>query len=190
MPLWRTTVALTFPTGSRAGTNTWHVRTVTDDDSELDTVMGMIQAYYGDIATALWHADYTARWDGSASEVDSESPAFKQTNGDWLVTGPDSGASPAAGVGVVVTWRSSLASRRGRGRTFHCPVREDAFDDNGTIEDGTLADVRDASDALVSASTVSTLGSVVVYSESDHVGRDIVGRLVNDRVAYLSSRRS
>lgn len=190
MPIARVTVALTFPGGDHTGTNTWHIRVVdnTPTAAIMDAAMSALEDYYTAIAANVWNAQYYARWNGESTTVEAE-PENLPTGAPWEVHGSGAGTPSAAGVGLVVGWRTSLAGKSGRGRTFHAPIVTAAFDTDGTLTPAVLSFVGAAAQQLVDDSTASTGWAFGVYSPKQGVLRDITGFRIADKVAYLSSRR-
>lgn len=191
MGLYRITVKTTFPGGTTVGTNTWHFRSTSVPIPTAPDITNTIKAFYDGIKANFGSA-YSWAWDGVISEVATATPQAITPAPAWTVTGSSGGNldTGPSGVGLVVGWRSSLATRRGRGRTFIAPLPVSGFEANGTIAPAMLTAVRAAAAALVSTSTSNGNGAVSVFSQVDNVGRDVVGSAVVDRVAYLSSRRS
>lgn len=190
MPLYRYPVALTYATGSKRGVNTWHLRTGAPLVPGAPTLGTIIQNFYT-ACKAIFPSDMHADFEGVVTEVGTETPSIVPAIPTWTVSGTGTaGQYHGAGVGYCVSWRSSLATRRGRGRTFLSPVALVAISGaDGTPTDTNLTAVRNAASALVSASLADGNGAIVVFSPTDNVGRDVVGYKVNDKIAWLSSRR-
>lgn len=190
MPLYRLTVKTTFPGGTLGGTNTWHIRTTTAAVPPAPSATTTIKNFYTGIAS-LFGLPYKWSWDGVLSEVANENPGLAPVMTPWTVQGSSGGGTDSgpAGVGLVVTWRSGTATKSGRGRTFIAPLPAGTFQSDGTILDSALNTVRVAATALVNTSLADGNGAVSVYSPLQKIGRDVQGSMVNDRVAYLSSRR-
>lgn len=191
MGLFRATVRLDFPVGSGGGTNTWHLRTLSSGGTttEVAALMGKVRDFYDALKSHVG-TDYVASWDGLVAQVAVPDPALLEQATPWSVAGTGTATSygPAPAMGCV-TWRSSLATKRGRGRTFHGPLRATSFEGNGTLSSGYVTALRGAAQALVSASLVDTNGAIVVFSAADNIGRDIVASSVTDQAAVLRSRR-
>lgn len=193
MGVYRCTVKSTFPIGSTRGTNTWTVRTVGTggDETDVQTLMGVVRDFYVDMASST-PSDFTWSWDGTSQELGTEEPTLLPVADTWSVTGTDASEYGAASNMAVVTWRTSLATRRGRGRTFIGPIGRDFVDTDGTLGDGYLGQLRQAAADLVGAQGgfVGTVGGLCVWSDLDGVARDFIGSTVTDQVAVLRSRRS
>jgi hypothetical protein len=90
---------------------------------------------------------------------------------------------------VCISWRTSAASRSGRGRTFIGPLNKTAAEIDGSPTAGVLSSLRNAADDLVAAVGNADGTGLGVYSVKQGVLRDFTGATVADRFAYLSSRR-
>lgn len=100
-------------------------------------------------------------------------------------------AAPAAAFqALTVSWRTTSATRSGRGRTFLGPVGRDLTEGNGTPDSICVSEARAAAVALVGKSVSPLRGwSLGVFSVQQGVLRDVTGSSVADRWSYLSSRR-
>jgi hypothetical protein len=194
-------VKLTYGVGSKIGVNTWHIRKDTPAIPGALSIVTLIKNWYTGIAAEMFPTDMKADYDGTLTEVNTDTPALVGGITPFTVTGSQTANSYGpAGVGFCVGWKSSLASRQGRGRTFVSPISLGGFAADGTITDTRLANVKTATTALVNGSVADGNGAVVVYSTATPKGgvppakghgtaRDIVGYAINDKVAWLASRR-
>lgn len=192
MPSYRATVNLRFPVGTGGGTNTWHFRTdqPLGIEDEVDTIMGWVRSFY-DGVKSLVPVSWVASWDGQFTEILTDSPGYSQPRAPWEVAGTAAGSSYGAAAGMAcVTWRTELAARSGRGRTFIGPLSSTSVQTDGSLTPAALTSARAAGAALVSASNTNDgVGAVGVFSPTDNVIRDIVAATVTDQVAILRSRR-
>lgn len=192
MGVFRATVDCVFPVGSGRGTNTWHVRTLgeTGTTTEVAALMGLVQDFYESIAI-LEPTGYEWRWDGTVAQVGTPTPNLLESADPWTVVGTDSSGNWASAPSMAcVSWKSLLATRSGRGRTFIGPLSRNSIDTDATLSSSQLTTLRTAAAALVSASLLDTNGAVGVWSEKDQVLRDFASSSVTDQVAVLRSRRS
>ena len=116
---------------------------------------------------------------------------FSQDVGDDLVRVGTGGLQYVGSAGAVVGWKTAdfKNGRRVRGRTFLVPLVTGAFDNDGSIETQTRADIQAAADALIagygddlvvwSRPTLTTPGS----------SHSIVSATVPDLAAVTRSRR-
>jgi hypothetical protein len=194
MAIYRMSVNLKYRIGSTAGMNTWHVRSTAVPTPPTPSIPTAIKTFYTAIA-AYFPNDMTFSWDGTLHDVSSTDPAVAPQNTPWTVTGTGSPANyGVAGTGFCVTWRSGTATRSGRGRTFLAPVHATVIDTDGTPVAAPLTAVRNAANALVATSLADGNGAVSVFSlgtptAPGKIGRDVQAATVNDKFAWLSSRR-
>lgn len=191
MAVYRATVDLTFPVGNGGGTNTFALRTsALGDTLSIIALMGYVEDFY-DAISEWFPSNWVASWDGTVQELGSPTPAYSDPVTGWSVTGdaPSSSFLPTAAM-VCVNWRTSVATRSGRGRTFLGPLSTSSAESNGTPAAAFMTDVRAAAAALVTASqSMAGDGAIAVWSEKDSVARDIVSSSVTDQYAVLRSRR-
>lgn len=191
MPIYRMTVTTRFPGGSGAGTNTWHFRTtdvpVFGAPSPADIVKGFYQTLQSNLG-----APYFFSWDGSLQEVLTADPQLVAVQEGWTLQGSAGGNADSgpAGVGMCITWRTSVATKSGRGRTFLAPLPIGWYESNGTLTDSILTTIRGAAAHVVDLSVADGNGGICIVSKKDAIARDIIGSTINDQVAYLSSRRN
>ena len=190
MALYRAVVNLGFAIGSAGGTNTWHLRTLAADPDGSDTagLMDLVKTFYIAAGDQVPSA-YTWSWDGTVQEIATTAPSVVATSPPWTVNGTATGSYTGAPSMSVVTWRSELATRSGRGRTFIGPLAALAVESNGTLSATPLAQLRNAATNLVNSSVGFANGALVVWSETDQLARDFVAFSVTDQVAVLRSRR-
>jgi hypothetical protein len=192
MGLYRVTVGLKFDVGSGGGTNTWHIRTSGTPDSDqagINAAMSALKDYYTAVAPSV-PPSYRTSWNGEALQISVPAPQALASTG-WTVNGAGSAADWAfSAIQIVTTWRSAVANRRGRGRTFYGPLDRSCMEGDGTLTTGALARMRTAATALCSASLADTGWAFGVWSATDGVHRDFVSASVKDEGAVLRSRRN
>ena len=143
MAVYRATVNLTFPVGNGGGTNTWSLRTgAIGDTAAITALMGYVEDFYDNLSE-WFPSNFVAAWDGTVQELGTPSPEYLDPITGWSVTGdaPSSSFLPTAAM-VCVNWRSTLASRSGRGRTFLGPLSTSSAESNGTPAPTMMSDVR------------------------------------------------
>lgn len=190
MALYRAVVRLGFAIGSGAGTNTWHLRTLAEDPDGTDVagLMDLVKTFY-DAAGDQVPSAYTWTWDGTVQQIATQEPHVVATSTPWTVLGNAAGGYTGAPSMSVVTWRTELATRSGRGRTFIGPLAALAVETNGTLSPTGLAQLRNGATNLINSSVGFANGALVVWSETDQLARDFVAFSVTDQVAVLRSRR-
>lgn len=198
MPTFRLPVSLTLSGMPDQAINVWHFRA---NDGGIDAAFGdaveAIRGFYSALAVGTVLANGTTVSAEAAQEVGTDQVRAV----DWSnITVPESGARAPFPMAITVNWRSSSASRRGRGRTFVGPLVGGAVQSDGTVAENTLSAVRAAAAGLVSASVAGGISgsawAVGVYGletaggtpASPHVIRDVVGSTVHDRFAWIRSR--
>lgn len=192
MPVYRATVRLSYPVGSGTGTNTWHIRNDSQvaPSVDLEEIMSWIEDFYG-ASSVLMPPSWSATFDGQLTEILTPEPQVPPALDGFTIPGAagTEAYGPSAGQ-ACVTWRSNLATRSGRGRTFVGPLAAESIQADGTLEGDALSALRGAANALVSQSnTNDNVGAVSVFSPTDSLARDIVAATVTDQVAVLRSRR-
>jgi len=90
---------------------------------------------------------------------------------------------------ACVSWRTSSATRSGRGRTFLGPLSPAVLESNGTPTANFLSDTNNALQDFVDTSGEGNEWAFGVLSTKTGVFRDVTGKSLKDRWAYLSSRR-
>lgn len=192
MGVFRVRIALAFAAGGRSGSNSWCVRTIGGSDTAdvAAAVNGAIKPFYTTVAGSVPSAS-TFKWDGTATELGTTTPSLLTPSSPWTVTGTVPGSNYTAAAGMAcVTWRTSLATRRGRGRTFIGPLASGVVEADGSLGAANLTQFNTAISALVAYNNNDlSIGSVAVWSTADGVARDIVGGTITDQVAILRSRR-
>src|SRR3954471_8376984 len=201
MPTYALRVALTFGVGAKKGVNTWHIRTGTPIAPGTHPMVTAIKNFYTSAFSEIAPSDMKAD-DGTLTEVGVAAPSLVGGVTTWNATGAQPAATYGpAGVGMCVSWRSALANRQGRGRTFLNPLADNNFAADGTLVDTHLGPVRIAATALVTASLAGGDSSIGVWSTTAPRGTPalqpwegnfypLVSAKINDQVAWLSSRRS
>jgi len=191
---------IAFPGAGSPGANVWHIRTVTGPGgaelAEANTLIGYIRTFYDSVKSYL--PSTTSISIGTVTEEITQReivPTFAN------VGGTGTGSSPQA-LALVVTWRTSVAARRGRGRTFVGPLSTAASSSDGTPDNAVRLAVATAATALVTSSLAYGNGAIGVYGLEEqapsnttdyaslpHVLRDFQGSQVRDLFAVLRSRR-
>lgn len=165
---------------------------------------GAVSPFY-EALTGLFPLDVTIQLENSGDYID---PLTGQLMASWATAlpspkqGTNAGAS-AGPAGAVCTWLtgSILDGTRLRGRTFIVPMGISAYDQDGTLNPGTLLTLQNAASNLVAAA----VGNMVVWHRPIKAGTFtrkgvpvppraggysvVTGSRVSDRVAVLRSRR-
>jgi hypothetical protein len=190
MAIWRVPAQIEYVGPGAPGLNVWNVRTVGPEGDEVDQLteaVAQINAFYFAIKEV-----YPSSCSITTGSGIIKDPLGAPTYGpDLASTIVGSGGAELAPqlLAVVVSWRTSSASRSGRGRTFVGPLAKAAQDVDGTPSAAALATIRNGAQALVGASTATSGWAVGVLSTKQGVLRDVTGFAVRDQFAFLSSRR-
>lgn len=197
MTIYRLPVNISWNGIGSPGANVWHFRTageITGDSIEFAAAVSAIRTFYASIAAGNVFAPGVVLSAEFATAVETQ----EQRDAEFTTLGTGGAGTEAPEVlQICVGWRTSLAARRGRGRTFIGPLSTATMESNGSIAEGVIASVNSAAQGLVDASTGAGGWSVGVYGLSAPGGgptaprvlRDIVGHRVRDRFAILRSRR-
>lgn len=201
MPVYRVPIALTWTGAGSPGVNVWSVRTTTSSpvgDAELQGALDALHTFYAGIGNAF--AGGTTITLGEMTVRDTSERA---TGTFTKITSSNASNKAAPSLQIVIGWRTSLAKRRGMGRTFIGPLGADYVGPDGSIEDGKLTGVGTNVQTLLDASLSTTNGwGLGVWGLADsvpsnpaspasqpHVHRDIIGYKIRDQFGILRSRR-
>lgn len=190
MAVLRTSVRCTFPVGRGGGTNTWHLQTLGGADIN-DAILEFtedLEAFYTAIAV-LCPTSYRWTHTGLFLEADTPEPNLLNPTPPWEVAGNGGSGYTGAASMACVTWRSGLATRAGRGRTFIGPLSSAAVDGTGTLDAGEFSALNLAATGLVTNSLASTSYRLVVWSETRQQANAVLQGATLDKVAVLRSRR-
>jgi hypothetical protein len=184
-------IRLNFPGGGGPGVNVWDIRVGAEsgpDSEDLDSLSAALEVFYTDLlAGDIFPGGYSASFDGTAVSVGEDPEYF--TSDPWTVTetGDANIAPPAAQ--MILTLRTSSATRSGRGRKFIGPVRPTVVAANGAPTTAAIGVLQGAGDTLLASSSGLLNGAIGVYSETAGVFRDIVSVQARNYFASLRSRR-
>jgi len=200
MTVFRVPINIAFPGAGSPGANIWHIRTLADSGvlelAQANALVGIIRTFYG--ACAAFYPNTTTLTLGTVTSVTDQreiSPTMAP------VSGAGSGSSMQA-LAVVVTWKTSIAARRGRGRTFVGPLHTAAVQSDGTPAGSVQTGIQAAASALVTSSLADLNGAIGIWGyQFAHVGdeprpsgdprilRDVTAATVRDLFGVLRSRR-
>lgn len=202
MTVYRLPVEISYSDAGSPGVNVWHVRTEESfmvSTSQLQAATDAIRGFYSQLSypagggAGIWAGGTTFRL-GTVVDVATQevaTPAWP----DLEFTSSSADAFP--GLAIVVNWRTSLAARRARGRTFLGPLGADTVATDGRIASSARATVLAAAQYLVDASDNVNGWAVGVYGlQTPNTGptgtkvlRDITGHTVGLTFGVLRSRR-
>lgn len=189
MAIVRVPVRIDYAAAGGPGYNVWHVRLVDDDPGtwELDAALDAMVTFYDAIKSL--YTTTTKIYIGEGMIVDPLGSPEYVADDVRQVNGTTTAGPTATLLAMVVSWRTTSATRSGRGRTFIGPLTANVGQGDGTPGDSFVTTLRNAATALVSASSGAGGWSIGVLSTKEGVLRDVTGSTVRDRYSYLSSRR-
>lgn len=190
MPTMRAVVTIASPYLGGTGTNTWHYRTTgSGPGGEIEAAL--LNGYLEDWYTAMrpWTPSSTTfAFDGVGMGVGANEGEFQSLE-PWSMAGTATDAALPPANAVCINWRGLSGDRSRRGRTFFGPCSHALLHTDGTLATASLAAVRDAAAALVSASLEDANGAWGIWSRQEAVLRDFAASSVRDQFAVLRSRR-
>lgn len=189
MPIIRVPVTITSPVPGGPFMNVWHVRTIESANVDLPQALSALEAFYNSLKTFYPSSTVIKLGEGMVSDP-LGSPEYVDDDPRTVNVGTTTQGSPATLLSVVCSWRTTSATRSGRGRTFIGPINPSQTDTDGTPKGTMVTTINSAANTLVSASTGPGGWSIGVLSVKQRLLRDITGVSVQDRWAYLSSRRA
>lgn len=196
MSVWRMPVNLQWTGPGSPGANIWHFRLEAEvfDKAEFDAAVAAIHDFYQGLVNNNIYSPSVLIDAESAVDVETQEERVV----DFGAIAPGSGGTEAPEVlQIVAGWRTSIAARRGRGRTFIGPLAASTMDPNGSVANTPRQVVVDYAQTLVDASTAANGWAIGVYGlqtsgggpTAPRVLRDFTGVKVRDRFAVLRSRR-
>lgn len=190
MPTFRTVVNSTGPLIGGTGVNTFTFR-VNEDSPLTDVSLNVASQALLDFYTGLQGLGATGTvftHDGVWQQILDPAPVILDVPG-WSVAMDNSGTGLPPATAMCVTWRTPLATRRGRGRTFISPLSSGAMQSNGTPTEAARTKLQTAAANLYDGFGEPGDGAFCVFSPTDNVVRDITGSSVSNLLAVLRSRR-
>lgn len=203
MTIYRIPVEFTWPGPGSPGVNVWHARVGlpggTAGDQTLQAAVDSVHAFYAELAGGNGHIG--APWAGGlrfrlGQVVDVLSQEVHSANFPEIALG-DLGKSAPPTTQIVVGWRTTIAARRGQGRTFLGPLNDFCVATDGTMNAEVRGNVLTAAGHLLDRNKADTGWSLGVYGlEAAKTGpkgakvlRDFTGFSVNSSLSVLRSRR-
>lgn len=190
MAIVRVPARLDYPFNGGPGVNVWHVSTASlqDTQANLEEAVDALAAFY--TAIRPWYPTGMTVTLGEGMIIDPLGSPEYATDYSTKITSSGGSATVTSNLlAIVCGWRTSSATRSGRGRTFIGPLVTQAGEGDGTPAPDTLADIRGAAATLVADSLSANGWAIGVLSTKQGTFRDITGVTVKDRFAFLSSRR-
>lgn len=200
MTVYRLPVITTGPQAGGPWINVWHFRVDSTGSGlgNVQTQIGHIRSFYDALTTTIpeigpilapgMHIDAEFATDVQTQEQVAATWQTVQTGGF--------GQSAPTRLSMVVAWKTSIAARRARGRTFIPPMQKAVQDAQGLPDSRVVDALQAAGQALVNASLADDFGATGIYGletagggpDAPHVLRDIQGASVKRHFATLRTR--
>lgn len=202
MGIFRVPFPIVFPGAGSPGVNVWHIQTNTasggSELAEANVLVGYLHTFYDSIKS--YYPTGTTITLGTVTEETTEReivPSFAPVAGIGTSSAPQM-------LALVITWKSAIAARRGRGRTFVGPLSTASVQTDGTPVDAVRSAIAAAANALVASSILRTSGAIGVWGYQNaktpgkanprnpadaKIFRDYTGYATRDLFGVLRSRR-
>lgn len=190
MTLLRLPVDITWPYGSGSpGASVFHLRTGNNVDipGVGNSLSEIIRQFYAALDD-LYVDSVRISFAGLVTGVGEDTGVAYELD-PWQVQGTAAVGPLPPSNQIVVGWKTSSATRSGRGRTYIGPLQYAVVDDAGSPATPVLTVVRNAAAALVTSQGALETGGIGVFSQKQQVFRDFTGSVVRDTFAVLRSRR-
>ena len=200
MAVFRLPVTITGPAAGGPYIHVWHFRVANPDASvqEVSNQIGHLRSFYTALTATVPNVgpilapnmSITADF---ATDVETQ----EQVAVPWAAIGTGTfGTWAPTRLAMAVSWKTSIAARRARGRTFVGPLQAAVVDTLGTPKSVVVQALKAAADNFVSASLQDDFGAFGVYGlqtaggtrQSAHVLRDVQGAVVKTKFATLRTR--
>lgn len=190
MAIYRQTWTITHPALGGIGTNTWHCETAgapADDDGDVDGPSAFITSFYGALNDIYAEGSVIA-CDGLWISVHDDKTVNSSSDPTTMTLGVAT-TTLAPQDCLVASWRTAVASKSGRGRTFLGPLNLGALEANGTPAEFARTAIVAAGNALISDSNEGDVGVLGVYSTKQDLLRPFTGVSCKNKFGTLRSRR-
>jgi len=189
MPIFRVPVTIDWTTaGGGPGKNILHVSTQPGGQpGDLGEAITALASFYDKLKT-LYPSSATITVGDGVIEDPLGSPSYADVE-PIVVPGMGSAVIGPTLLTLVASWRTSSATRSGRGRTFIGPLVKTVQDTDGTVNGADLTIARDAVTDLVDDSRSANGWALGILSTKDGTFREVLQGVVHDRWGVLRSRR-
>ena len=190
MAIYRVVVGITWNGEGSPGVNVWHYRTESVlSEEDLEDGLDTLRTFYDSIKTIYPNGvQLTLPVDVVRVDTDPpESVPFTSTT----VNGTGGTIELSELLQLCVSWKTSVRTRSGSGRTFLGPLEYNAAEADGTPKNAVVTMVKTAAAALIITSGLEdSNGAWGVYSRTQGVIRDFTGLTCDQsKFAVLKSRR-
>lgn len=181
--------AITGSPGSPPDYNVMHVNDVTGTLASAQAIVQSIADFYTAIKAYYGGGVHVT----AGATVYQDPPGFNLLVGTAPVdvAGTDLSGYAAPQLSVVVSWRTIVATRSGRGRTFLGPFGRAAETTNGTPTPSMVTTMQTAATALIAnLSAQSGSPRLVVYSQKLGLTQEVTSALVRGGTFHTQRRRA
>lgn len=191
MPIYRVPVRIDLTSLPSPAFNIWHVRTAVTEEGTafLENALGALAAFYESAKGAYPTGAIITVGEGVIK--DPLGTPEHVTDHSTTINGSGTTGILSPLLAISIGWRSTIATRSGRGRTFIGPLCGATDEQHtGRPNSAYIVTLQSCVDGLVDDSTTQNGWAVGVLSQKDGVFRDYVnGRVNGSRYAELRSRR-
>lgn len=168
------------------GVNVWHFR-FQNTWGDAEGCVQALSTFYESLKT-LYAVGVTIRFPDHAVQVGGDHQEYSNSVQSFF-GGTGAGGYAPLPTALVAGWRTSTATRSGRGRSFIGPLAGAVVGPDGTPADDAVAKLQAAATKLVADSKAQNLAALGVYSPTTGLFRDFQSARVRDVFATLRSRR-
>jgi hypothetical protein len=188
MAIFRVPARITYTAQGGPGVNVFHISTQPGGQpGDLGEALDALEAFYRGMVEVFAPGTSITIGEGIIRDP-LGTPEYVDDDSRTIATGGGGGSAPPL-LAVVCGWRTTSATRSGRGRTFIGPVARDTLQQDGTVNGDQLTAIRLAATGLVDDSQSANGWALGVLSVQQGVFRDVTGVTVRDRLSFLTSRR-
>jgi hypothetical protein len=175
----RISVECTDITVSGKAVNVMHMISASSSVADAQVCVDDLQTFYTAIRS-LYKTTATITVGARVIDQGVTPPAYVNTT-PRVVTGTGAGVSYPSQLAAVVSWRTGVATRSGRGRTFLGPFQANAFSTN-VLAPGTVTTIQAA------ANTLLATGRLFVYSPRNNAYYSVTSATVSQQVRTMRTR--
>jgi hypothetical protein len=175
----RITVSATDPSVSGTAVNVMHMESASSSLADEQQCVDDLQTFYNAIKS-LYKTTTTIVVGSQVIDIGVVPPAYVGTTAR-VVTGTGAGTSMPAQLAAVVSWRTAVATRSGRGRTYLGPFQASAFSQY-VLAPGTVTTLQAAATALWGA------GRLRVYSPKNNAWYTVTQSVIKSSVYTMRTR--
>jgi hypothetical protein len=145
-------ITATPATGTGPYANVFHIFTGTPSVARANAHIGALKTFYTTLVGGAFPTSSSVLLGRVVTVVDANPPVYIPATSQ-TVTGTNGTGYLAPQVCAVISWKSSVATRKGRGRTYIGPLAAAMGTSAGNFAAGNLALIQSAASALITAIT-------------------------------------